>query len=141
MQVRQELQDYILKNGRDYTPAPLPPGMVRGKVGDCFDHCTILALGRKWRYVEGLALDPRDRETWILHAWLTDGEHAFDPTWMADVLGKEIPVPTIYFGIEMDIEHVAEFMISTRYKSVLDNAWRDPIAARAAAPGVPTNRP
>lgn len=123
----QELADEIMKLGKQYIPALLPADIPRGKLGTCFDSCTVIALDQKYRYVEGIARDPRDRDNWFLHAWVTDGVYAYDPTWQAfNPEGVEIPVPTIYFGVEMPIEAVARFMMKTKYSSIFANRHRAP---------------
>lgn len=97
---------------------------------------TIAAHNPKYRYVEGMAMDPRDPERWIMHAWLTDadGGRAYDPTWQAihPRTSQTLPFPTQYIGIEMDMKAVAAFVIKTEYKSVLVNGWRYRSLARAA---------
>lgn len=127
--------DLILSKGKQYTPALLPADIPRGKLHDCFDHCAIAAAKnfRKYKYVEGLARHPLKPEEWILHAWLTDGTHAFDPTWQCFDQDKvEQPVPTIYIGLEIDLLALANFMKVTGYKSIFANAWRNPALAAKA---------
>ncbi len=123
--------DMALSMGKNYKPAVLPADIIRGRRGNCYDHCIIQAAWLKdpeYRYVEGVAMDPFTK-TWILHAWLTDGVHAFDPTWIATAGTegdhKEIPVPTVYIGIEMKVIDVARFIKKTKHKAVLANAWMD----------------
>ena len=80
----------------------------------------------KYWYVEGLASDPDNPDVPILHAWLTDGEYAFDPTWAAITQkGEHRPVPVTYWGIIMPFYPVQDFMKITGYQCVLNNAWRD----------------
>lgn len=119
----------VAELGRPYEPAVLPDNIPRGEVGTCFDTCALLALNYPgYQYVEGIALSPDNRKKWILHAWLTDGAHAFDPTWKAtdDNTGKEVPIPTEYVGIEMDIIKVAAFMRLTGYQGIIANRFRSP---------------
>lgn len=122
------IQRIVISRGKEYTPALLPEGIKRGRPGDCFDWSMIQTLKNKqYRYVEGLAYNPHRPGEWVYHAWLTDGVHAFDPTWMAtDVFAIEKPVPTVYIGIEFDIMEVAKFVKETEYKAVLANHWRAP---------------
>ncbi len=128
----------ILSMGKHYRPAVLPADISRGKTGDCFDHCVAVAMWSKdpeYRYVEGVARDPFS-DRWILHAWLTDGIHAFDPTWVATagIEGdhREIPIPTTYIGIEMKTKAVAAFMLHTNHKAVIANAHLAPELAEKA---------
>lgn len=113
---------------KTYTPALLPGRIKRGPVGMCFDICALTCMRqREFTYVEGLATDPSDPDNVILHAWVTDGVHAFDPTWDAiDDDGLHHPVPSLYQGIEMDIMLVAKFMKTTGYQCVIANHHRAP---------------
>lgn len=124
----------VRQYGKEYTSAVLPADIKRGPPTKCFDWCALQAAlfsknrkDGKYRYVEGFAADPETGH-WILHAWLTDGEHAFDPTWLAfyDSDNKEAPLPTYYYGIEIPITSVWRFMKKTGYQSLLGNRWRDP---------------
>lgn len=118
--------EYIIKNGKRYKPDLCPQEIERGRVGDCFDMCILNAMRiPQLRYVEGLAKNPLTGD-WILHAWLTNGTHAFDPTWLAYTNdGEEKVIPTEYVGIEMNTKLVMQFMLDTRYKGIIANAWRD----------------
>jgi SAM-dependent methyltransferase len=119
----------ILNHGKTYKTALLPADIERGPLGKCFDWCALQAARhRQYRYVEGLASNPQEEDDWVLHAWLTDGKQAFDPTWAAEDkrTKKQFPVPASYVGIEMDIISVARFMSKTGYQSVLGNYWRNP---------------
>lgn len=135
----QAIAEYILEHGKVYKPALLPAGIKRGPVKECYDTCVIQVLKHpEYKYVEGLARHPKDKEEWIMHAWITDGEHAFDPTWYAENdYGKEIPIPTAYIGIEMDIIKVARFMRSTQYHGIFANSFRDPGKARDIIKDIP----
>jgi hypothetical protein len=137
----EPLLNRILQDGKQYEPALLPKGVARGKVGKCFDTCLIEALKNpKLRYVEGVAMCYAGKDqleklkgTWILHAWLTDGKHAYDPTWLArDGEEKEQPMPAVYVGFEMDTEAVARFVHATEYAGVLANEHRAPALAQKA---------
>lgn len=129
-----EEYDLVIKIGKSYQPALLPADIKRMELGSCFDASAIQALyNQKYRYVEGIAKSFRDND-WKLHAWLTDGVHAFDPTWkcLLNHTGEEIPFPGEYIGIEMDIMKVAEFMAATEYQGVIANRWRNEELATAA---------
>lgn len=119
----------LRKGGKSFIPTLLPADITRGEVGTCFDHCVVECLksNGKYRYVEGIARVPLSPDEWIVHAWLTDGVFAYDPTWRAfDKIGMDIIIPTEYTGIEMDIKKVVKFMKKTGYQSVLANHWRNP---------------
>lgn len=117
--------DLINRLGKKYTPAVCPDDIKRFDVGMCFDACIWNAIYHpQYRYVEGVVLLHGDLQ-WKLHAWLTDGKHAFDPTWKADVNGEEKPIPATYIGIEMGTKEVAKFMKVTEYQGVIANRWRN----------------
>lgn len=125
---KEEIHNLVLTNGKRYVSALLPSDLKRMPVGHCFDNCALLCLlsKGKYKYAEGLAMNPITKE-WMPHAWLTDGIHAFDPTWQAfDDNNVEYPFPGNYTGIEMPIEEVCNFMTRTKYAGVLMNAWRFP---------------
>lgn len=115
----------VLIHGKKYIPAIVPDNLVRGRVGDCFDHTLVQALESGFQYVEGIAKRPTTND-WVIHAWLTDGIHAFDLTWgMYFGKGKVLPLPTEYIGIEISKHGMASFCLKTKYKSVLHNGWRN----------------
>ena len=121
----KKLEKIILEKGKNYIPKLAPKNIKRGKVGDCFDTSIIAALKHNLKYVEGMARNPHTGE-WILHAWVSDGVHAFDLTWYAEnAYGEMFAVQTEYVGVEMDTMLVCDFMKATGYKSVFNNAWRD----------------
>lgn len=123
MQLRQ-IKQIIERRGKKYEPALLPEHIHRGRVGECFDTCTILANRHGLIYVEGIARVNKGK--WIHHAWLTDGVRAYDPTWRClNLKGEEYPIPGEYIGIEMDVKDVAAFMIKTGYCSILANGHKN----------------
>jgi len=143
--IPSQLINYIKRNGKKYKPALCPKEIPRGRIGDCFDHCALIAAKSRdrYRYVEGYAKDPISSH-FILHAWLTDaeGKNAYDPTWRAEnARGEEVPVPTIYRGMQVDLDDLVRFLIRTAHKSIIANAWRSPRLAQAAMPGLPIIKP
>lgn len=128
----EKIRKLLLKRGKQYKPALLPADIQRGPIGKCFDWCAVQCAMNfpKYQYIEGIALDPdeyrKGKQKWILHAWLSDGEHAFDPTWAADDDGVEQPVPTVYIGLSLPFLKVRDFMSRTGYQGVLANSWRAP---------------
>lgn len=126
--VPQELKEYMTTHGRQYVPALLPKEIRRGKVKTCFDTCVKNAIDNNetFRYVEGIALHP-NKQIWILHAWLTDGVHAYDPTWQAfDHEQNEVVLPVTYVGIELPLKPVGQFMLKTKYCGVIANSYMLP---------------
>lgn len=123
-------KEKIHTHGKRHYGAVLPKELPRGRIGDCFDHCILLAMMfPQYRYVEGIAKVPNKKD-WIYHAWLTDekGEVAYDPTWHAkDESEEDVGTFMIhYIGVVMDTKKVADFMLETKYKAVLKNYWRAP---------------
>jgi hypothetical protein len=123
----QTTADIVVKLGKQYEWAPLPDDIKKGPTGMCFDWSALQTarLHPKYRYVEGIAKSVFDND-WKLHAWLTDGTHAFDPTWM--VIGdqkhlKGVP-PFHYIGIEIDIHTVHKFMKLTGYQGILGLSYQ-----------------
>ncbi len=133
--------EWIFEHGKQYMPTLPWQTMPRGMKGECFDTCLMTALrGRaRLKYVEGFARDPLDPSHWILHAWVTDGTAAFDLTWRSyDLRGKEVPIPTLYVGVEMDPRKAAKFCAATEYKGILANCEKDmQLAADCLPDGFP----
>lgn len=124
--VTNRIINFLEQHGKRYKPALCPEFIERGKVGECYEMSLAMAyINKQVRYVEGIAVAP-DTKEWILHAWVTDGEHAYDPTWRAFNGDKhEVPVPTVYIGIELDTDLSLEFFVSTGYKGIFANYKRD----------------
>ena len=115
--------ELVMKHGKRYKPAVLPDDIPRGRLGWCFDDSmkACILTNEKYRYVEGLAkATPADK--WMLHAWMTDGENAFDPTWygIGQAEAKGIQLST-YIGIEMPLLAVMLFVKATKYQGVIPN--------------------
>lgn len=128
---KEEIKEYVFKNGKSYEPKVLPSEIPMMKIGHCFDNCVLLLatseLKNKYKYVEGFAKNPISKQ-WHAHAWLTDleGKYAFDPTWKAfNKLFELTAVPTEYIGVELPIIEVMLFMLETRNAGCLVNAWRN----------------
>jgi hypothetical protein len=98
-----------------------------------------VASNGKYQYVEGIASDPTNH-SWILHAWLTDGIHAFDPTWSYYDEKNErrvnLQLPSAYVGIIMPINKVVDFMRATTYQGVIPNRHRAPLLAKELIGGL-----
>lgn len=127
--VTPEHFDLIERLGQEYHAALLPSDLKRWPVGSCYDASAIQAvMNRKYTYVEGIA---QTTNGWVCHAWLTDGLHAFDPTWYAyKEKDTEVPYPGRYFGIPIDLADLGEFMSATGYQGIFPNSWRAPEIAK-----------
>ena len=134
MKAKLTMQQYemITSLGKKYIPELCPENVRKFDVGKCFDASMWNAIYHpEYKYVEGIVLI-HGQLRWRLHAWLTDGVYAYDPTWKADNNGKDVPIPAEYIGIEMDTKDAAKFMRATGYQGVIANAWRDPALAETA---------
>jgi hypothetical protein len=111
----------IKSYGKTYKSASLPGDIMPGTLGQCFDWSMMQALkaGRKYQYVEGIAKVPRGN--WELHAWLSDGRSAFDPTWHGTAGGA-----AKYIGIEIPMDVLLQFNRQTEYQGMICNRWRAP---------------
>lgn len=139
--LNKKIIEHIKEQGTVYTSAALPPDISFGAPGECFDTCVLEACKSKYRYgyVEGIATDPTNSQ-WVLHAWLTDGRNAFDPTWSFydNKIKKRVSeqLPCIYIGIEMPINKVVTFMETTTYQGVIANRHRAPEMAKLLTRGL-----
>lgn len=128
-EITPEIRSLLDRGTKVYISAPLPDDIEFGPLGNCFDWCAVQAALQfpKYRYVEGLARVQGEQE-WTLHAWLSDGIHAFDPTWYTLFKGlhSRVAPPVKYLGVELDFISVARFIKRTGYQSVLCNYWRNP---------------
>ena len=124
-----KIKRYIEQHGKEYIPTVAPKYMERGKVGECFDASLLAAYKYNLKYVEGLAYNPINKR-WILHAWVSDGKHAFDLTWRAYKDGVEVPMPTKYYGVELDKYLVAEFIKKVGYNCILKSGYRNKTIAQ-----------
>ena len=107
------IRELVVRHGRPYTIHSLPRGRWSREPQACYANALQSALGRKWVYVEGLAI-PKRGSLAVLHAWVTNPENsgvAYDPTWRA---GRE------YFGIPFTLEYVLRMWKSTGHPGVLD---------------------
>lgn len=126
--ITPEIRSWIDELGKEYKPANLPDDIERGPAGYCFDACTMnLLISNKYQYVEGMAFSG---EGWYYHAWLTDGVHAYDPTWQ--IIGKggmEHPLnPLRYIGFVIPTGFLMFFNFKTQQAGVLGNRARYPQA-------------
>lgn len=115
-EVNATILKFLLKYGKEYTLAPLPTDIPKSKRGYCYERCMALAIkNKKYTYVEGIGIDKSPEyegsNEYLMHAWLTDGVHAYDPTW-ARRNGKELYYAPVskYFGIEIPTKYIDSFL-------------------------------
>jgi hypothetical protein len=104
------VEDFVLKKGRPMgNMMPLPKGVKKGQLGDCFKNAFELAMERGWTYCEGFA-------TAVIptaHAWVLNGGGVIDPTWTE---GKD------YYGVEIPLQYAIKTVLRREAYGVLD-AW------------------
>lgn len=102
-----EVKDYVAREGKEYKPAPLPKGVRRGTMKECYRNATMLVLAdRSLRYAEGFAQTGGLPGLTFAHAWAVkpDGT-VVDNTW-------DEPERCRYFGVTYDtdkyLSHISE---------------------------------
>lgn len=131
----RSMDGFVLKNGINFEPAPLPKGIRPGVVKECYRNAANLVLGnpRRFIYCEGYALGVIP----VMHAWAIDCDcNVVDSTWVKEPcsLGTE------YFGVAIKREYLMSMMRKTETYGVIDQwthgwpilkddpkLWRHPI--------------
>jgi hypothetical protein len=108
----QSIEDYVLRLGAFFTPAPRPGKWKLGTPKNCFDNSQRLALKSNLAYCEGFALAfgvP------FLHGWCVDDHgNVIDVTWEE--------ASQAYFGVIFDADRVRTHRGRRRWAaSILDN--------------------
>jgi hypothetical protein len=87
---------WLLDNGREFRPGPLPKGVRRGAKKGCWTNSLRLAIrgGGRWVYCEGMATSMILAE----HAWCYDRETGLvvDVTWEDGGAYWGVPIRTDY---------------------------------------------
>ena len=107
----KSLEEFVIKHGQFYTPAPRPKRLRLGIPRHCFHNSFNLAKRHKWIYVEGFALSVIP----VLHAWCVkpDSNQVIDITW--DEPGTE------YIGVPFNWNYVKAHRHSNDCLSLIDN--------------------
>ena len=112
---KRAYSDYLENNGQRWTAAPLPPGVPRGKPGNCYANATRLMMDNPYayRYVEGLAYpETLPDAIGVLHAWVVDEDGTvIDNTW-------DNPEKAKYFGVEYDYGQYSAHLVRTKMYGV-----------------------
>jgi hypothetical protein len=90
--------DLLLQHGKWYEPAPLPQGIRRGQMKQCFYNAAMAAIDHGLRYVEGYALSIIP----VHHAWCVD-----DAGKVVEVTWKNVGLA--YFGVEFPWKRVINY--------------------------------
>jgi len=98
--------EFLLQNGRFYSPRPLPKDLKPGKRHGCYSASQLHAANAaEVTYVEGYGLLSIVHP----HAWCIDAEgQVIDRTWTGQ---KGRPIGQAYFGVPLDRTYVAELLL------------------------------
>lgn len=111
-------EELILDLGQSYTRKPLPTGVDRGQMKQCYQNSTTVVFTDpdRFGYVEGYAYGGILA---VQHAWVLDRTDGliFDPTWPED------DDHTVYRGIEFPWEFVCRKMVERGVYGLLGNDW------------------
>jgi len=108
------IEDFVLSNGRAYTPTPLPVDAPRGEMSRCFMNAAkLMDYEPGLSYVEGYAIR-KGLPIPLLHAWCVDEfGKVLDSTWPDD--GEE------YFGVALSTDYVRRTMLARGKYGIIDN--------------------
>ncbi len=104
--------DFVLQHGREFPQRPLPEGVVRGPMKDCFRNAAHLLYEHpEYTYVEGYAAGMIP----MLHAWCVDDEgFVVDNTWPEEI-------GNCYFGVPFNTRFVMRTLCERGYYGIIDN--------------------
>jgi hypothetical protein len=137
---RTDAELFLLRHGRFWTPAPLPPEVPRGLPGNCYADAVMRALyDESVTYVEGIGW--RGDETWIdsdgveLAAAWTDADgvehqvwspHAWTVDWAGVVTDAtwDEPQRCSYFGVPVPLPVALHRLAQPGRFGVFDHARR-----------------
>jgi hypothetical protein len=107
------LQEFVLKYGREFEFESLPESIRPGEIKECFKNAFSLASGRKFIYCEGYATADNIPIA-IFHAWCVTSEGiVVDRTW----IDYETPR---YIGIPFRLEYALSVLMERKYYGVIE---------------------
>ena len=111
------IEDFVLRNGRQWTPAALPPKLQPGKRRECFKNAFDLAMSvTGLRYVEGYACGVIP----VLHAWCADADGmVVDTTWTGGRFRS--PLGMEYFGVAFGTEFLFKALAKKKTYGLIDD--------------------
>lgn len=106
------LSEFVLRHGRAWQPAPLPPDLTPMAKQQCFRNAALLAMEKpNLVYCEGWALGIVPVE----HAWCVDERgRVIDPTWIK-------PPGIEYFGIAFKTPYLFRVLRDSERYGLIDN--------------------
>ena len=116
--------DYLKKHGQEYEAQPLPKGIKKGVMKQCYMNATKLAISKPdLTYVEGIAYTPKlPGMMAVAHAWVVDkAGKVIDNTWSD-------PHESQYFGVPVPTTRLEMWMLKTKVYGIFggaDKASRD----------------
>lgn len=106
------LERFILRQGRDFTPAPLPPEYPQDPKRECFRNASIIAVADpSLLYCEGVAMSAFGFPTH--HAWCVKDGVVIDSTW-------DRPEDCLYRGVTFTHDELLDHLNSAEVYGILD---------------------
>lgn len=114
----RSISGLLLHHGREFAPAPLPKGIRRGRMGECYSNAGRIAADRSdLFYCEGYAL--RAGLIPLPHGWLCDKAGTLiEPTWEHDE-GNE------YFGVVIKTQWLRKRTMEAKHWGAIFETWRE----------------
>lgn len=113
------LEEFVLKNGREFTYQPRPKHIKLGTIRQCYKNAARLAMrNRDLTYVEGYAFGVFP----VLHAWCVTKEGiVIENTWKEDMCVS-------YYGVPIKTKYLMHCLYKHQYYGVIDrHEFRWPI--------------
>ena len=106
------IDEFILCEGEQFISAPLPAGVKRGRMKECYANAGRLAMSRSdLTYCEGFACNIIP----VMHAWCcTDTGLVVDPTWK-DAEGCD------YYGVRIDTDYLRKTILRKQTWGCIDD--------------------
>ena len=115
---QDKFMDYLEKHGQEYASQPLPKGIKKGVMKQCYMNATKLAISKRdLTYVEGLAYTPQlPPGMAVAHAWVVDkAGKVIDNTWPN-------PEKCQYFGMPVPTTRLEMWAVKTKVYGIFGGA-------------------
>ena len=110
------MEDFVIKNGRWFTPSPLPKKIRSGQIKECFKNALMTSFEYDLTYVEGFAVADKCPIP-IYHAFCVKDNKVIDPTWCETLVGD------FYFGVPFNKKYLNK-LVSKGFYCVIDD-WKN----------------